>query len=125
MIGYTTLGSNDLNKATAFYEALISEMGGRRISEVDGRMVIWGVKPGEPMFGVCTPYDGLEASAGNGTMIAIMTNSKEDVGRLHGKAIELGATDDGAPGPRGDDGFYGAYFRDFDGNKICFYCVQG
>lgn len=122
MIGYINLGSNDLEKGAAFYDALLGEIGARRVAEVGGRMIMWGNSPGAPMVGLCTPYDGKEANFGNGTMIALAINSKEEVGRLHAKAIELGGSDEGAPGARGEDGsFYGAYFRDLDGNKICFY----
>ena len=116
MIGYVTLGTNDLAKARTFFDALLGELGARQVMAND-RMIIWGTQPGAPMVAVCTPYDGKAATAGNGTMIALNVGSKENVDKVYGKAMELGAADDGAPGPRGGAGYFG-YFRDLDGNKF-------
>jgi predicted lactoylglutathione lyase len=116
MIGYVTLGTNDLAKARTFFDALLGELGARQVMAND-RMIIWGTQPGAPMVAVCTPYDGKAATAGNGTMIALNVGSKENVDKVYGKALELGAADDGAPGPRGGAGYFG-YFRDLDGNKF-------
>jgi len=116
MISYVTLGTNDLPRAIAFFDALLGELGAAHFMEMD-RMVIWGTKPGAPMFAVCTPYDGKAACVGNGTMVALDAGSREMVDKLHARALALGGTDEGAPGPRGD-GFYGGYFRDLDGNKF-------
>jgi predicted lactoylglutathione lyase len=116
MISYVTLGTNDLARASAFYDALLGEIGATRFMQMD-RMIIWGTKPGAPMLTICTPYDGKAASVGNGTMVALDAGSREMVDRLHAKALALGGTDEGAPGPRGDT-FYGGYFRDLDGNKL-------
>lgn len=121
MIAYTTLGTNDLPRAAAFYDALMSEAGAKRMLDF-GRLIAWGSQPGQPMFGVCTPYDGKPATVGNGTMVSIGAASKEQVDALHHKAIELGATDAGAPGMRGDH-FYIGYFFDLDGNKVNFFCM--
>ncbi len=122
MISYVTVGTNDLPRASAFFDSLLGEMGAARVMVMD-RMVIWGAKPGAPMLAVCTPYDGKPASAGNGTMVAIDAGSRETVDKLHAKALALGGSDEGAPGPRGDS-LYGGYFRDLDGNKF-FACVFG
>lgn len=122
MINYVTLGTNDLTRAAAFYDALMDEMGAARIAELD-RLILWGRQPGTPMLGVCTPYDGKQATVGNGTMVAIGVEDRATVDRVHARALALGGTDEGAPGPRGE-GFYGGYFRDLDGNKLVA-CVYG
>jgi predicted lactoylglutathione lyase len=116
MIGYVTLGSNDLAKAVVFYEKLLAEIGAKKVMSNE-RMTLFGSGPGTPMLGVCTPYDGKKASAGNGTMIALNVGSEDAVRKIHAKALELGGKDEGAPGPRGT-GFFGGYFRDLDGNKL-------
>jgi len=116
MIGYITLGTNNLAKASAFYDALLGELGARRVMAND-RMVIWGNQPGAPMVAVCTPYDQQPATVGNGTMVALNVGTRENVEKVYRKAIELGGADEGAPGERGP-GFFGGYFRDLDGNKF-------
>ena len=121
MIGYITLGTNDLPRAAAFYDALFGAMGIRRTMDF-GRGIAWGRSMTEPGFGVTRPFDGQPATRGNGTMIALVVDSKDKVDALYKKAMELGATDEGAPGPRGE-GFYAAYFRDLDGNKLNFFCM--
>jgi catechol 2,3-dioxygenase-like lactoylglutathione lyase family enzyme len=121
MIGYATVGTNDVERAKAFYDALFGELGIGRLTEF-GPMCFWGVNWNVPMFGVTPPYDGQPATAGNGSMIALVQDKRENVDKLHAKAIALGAKDEGAPGVRGEEGpqaFYGAYFRDLDGNKLC------
>lgn len=122
MIGYTTVGTNDLDRATAFYDALLAEMGAKRFIEMD-RFVAWAVSPDQPAFSVCNPFDGNEATAGNGTMVALMVNSSDLVDSIYAKALELGGTDEGSAGPR-MDGFYAGYFRDLDGNKLNVFCFQ-
>jgi catechol 2,3-dioxygenase-like lactoylglutathione lyase family enzyme len=119
MIGYTTLGVGDLAKAEQFYASVFAELGGKLMMGMD-RIKLFGTGPGAPMFGICLPYDGKPASAGNGTMIAIQCDSTAKVDAVYAKARELGAADEGEPGQRGP-GFYGAYIRDADGNKICFF----
>lgn len=121
MIGYVTLGANDVKKAAEFYDALLGEMGAKRIMEAD-TFVAWGVSPEKPSLGVIKPHDGKDASIGNGTMVAIACDKPETVDRLYNKAIELGGADEGPAGPRGDQ-FYAGYFRDLDGNKLNFYCL--
>lgn len=120
MIAYATLGTNDLPRATRFYDALLGAMGAKRAMEFE-RMVIWASAPNAPMLGVCTPFDGKAATIGNGTMISLGASSKEQVDTLYRKALELGGTDEGAPGQRGPS-FYIGYFRDPDGNKLNFFC---
>ena len=125
MIGYVTLGTNDLNRAAKFYDALLSVIGAGRFMDSD-RFIAWAVAPDKPALGVILPYDGKAATAGNGTMVALVVDSNAKVDAMHAKAMSLGARDEGAPGPRGDSGFYAAYFRDPDGNKLNCYCwTQG
>ena len=119
MIAYTTIGTNDIQRSGAFYDALLGGLGAKRAMEFE-RMVIWGSSPTAPMFGVCTPFDGQKATVGNGVMISLGCSTKEQVDQLHRKALELGAKDEGAPGSRGP-GFYIGYFRDLDGNKLNFF----
>jgi predicted lactoylglutathione lyase len=121
MIGYVTLGTNDLPRAAAFYDALLAEIGAKRMMEGD-RFVAWAVRPDLPGLGVIKPFDGKAATVGNGTMVALAVNSKDKVDALYRKAMQLGAKDEGAPGPRGE-GFYAGYFRDLDGNKLNFFVM--
>jgi catechol 2,3-dioxygenase-like lactoylglutathione lyase family enzyme len=123
MIGYVTLGTNDFARACAFYDALFGEVGGKRSMQGD-RFVAWSTAPSAPALMIATPFDGKPATVGNGTMAALVVDSKEKVERLHGKALELGGTDEGAVGPRGTSGFYAGYFRDLDGNKLNVFCVS-
>lgn len=116
MIGYVTLGTNDLARAAGFYDALLAEVGAKRFMEYD-TFIAWGVSPTQPSLGVIKPHDGNTATVGNGTMVALVVDSTEKVDRIYKKAIELGAKDEGPAGPRGDT-FYAGYFRDLDGNKL-------
>ena len=118
MIGYVTVGTNDVDRATAFYDALFAEMGVGRLME-EGGAVGYGTGMDQPMVLIMKPHDGNAATVGNGMMVALQAGSPEAVARLHAKALELGATDEGAPGPRGE-GFHAGYFRDLDGNKLNF-----
>ena len=120
MKGYITVGTNDLTRSATFYEALFAELGFTRQREYPGRAVYFGTEDDIQLV-VITPADGQPATTGNGTMVALNVDSQEQVQRLHARAISLGASDEGKPGPRGSDTFYGAYFRDPDGNKIAFY----
>ncbi len=121
MVGYATLGTNDLKRATAYYDALLAELGARRIIDYD-RIVIWSNEPGGGMLGVCLPFDGRSAVVGNGAMVGITVGSNALVDRFHAKALALGGTCEGPPGDRGN-GFYAGYFRDLDGNKLVAYHV--
>lgn len=122
MIGYTSVGTNDLEKAIHFYGELLFLLGAKPFFKSE-RGVGWGVSPDKPMFSVLKPFDGQKATVGNGGMVAFAAANPEQVQALHAKALQLGAQDEGAPGPRGN-GFYGAYFRDLDGNKLAAYCMQ-
>ncbi len=121
MIGYVTIGTNDLARAASFYDALLSEMGAKRMMETE-QFVAWSVKPDQPGLGVTKPFDKKPATVGNGVMVAMMVDSPAKVDMLHRKALQLGGSDEGAPGPRGE-GFYAGYFRDLDGNKLNFFCA--
>lgn len=116
MIGYVTFGTNDLARAAAFYDAIAAEMGCHRIMDND-QFIAWGRADGSPGVGVTLPYDGKPASAGNGAMVALEAEDRAQVDRIHALALSLGAADEGAPGER-FTGFYAAYFRDLDGNKL-------
>lgn len=123
MIGYVTLGTNDLDKAAAFYDALFASIGGKRILEVPDYFVAWSTDDKSPGVAATIPFNKEPATVGNGTMVALAMRDPAQVQALHKKALELGAADEGAPGPRGDDGFYAGYFRDLDGNKLNAFCM--
>jgi predicted lactoylglutathione lyase len=116
MIGYVTLGTNDVERAARFYDQLLAELGAKRFMETD-TFIAWATSPKAPALSVIKPFDGKAASVGNGVMVALGMDSREKVDALYRKAIELGAKDEGAPGARGDN-FYAGYFRDPDGNKL-------
>jgi len=116
MIGYTTLGTNDMAKAAKFYDALLGIFGAKRAMESD-RLILWATGPGQPMLSVIKPYDGKPATVGNGVMVALLAKDKKQVDEIYKKALSLGGKDEGAPGDRGG-GFYAGYFRDLDGNKL-------
>ena len=116
MIGYTTIGTNNLEESAKFYDLLFAVCGWSRIVDTD-TYVMWGTSLEDSSLGITKPYDGNEATVGNGVMVAIRAASKEQVDAIYNKAIELGGADEGEPGPRGD-GFYAGYFRDLDGNKL-------
>jgi catechol 2,3-dioxygenase-like lactoylglutathione lyase family enzyme len=122
MIGYVTLGSNDLDKARGFYGTVLGMIGAKELMRFDNGFTMFGTAPNRPSLAVTKPYDGKAASRGNGTMVALIMDSRAKVDAIHAKAIELGGADEGKPGLRGPEGpqaFYGAYFRDLDGNKLC------
>ncbi len=114
MIGYVTLGSNDLPRAKAFYDTLLAEIGIQRIMEFGGRGYAWGAAMDKPALAIMKPFDQKPATVGNGVMAAIVVDARDKVDRLHKKALELGGKDEGAVGLRGE-GFYAGYFRDLDG----------
>jgi catechol 2,3-dioxygenase-like lactoylglutathione lyase family enzyme len=116
VVGYVTVGTNDIERAAAFYDALLAELGGKRFMESE-RFIAWtGAGPGGAVS-VAMPFDGKAATVGNGVMVALAADSKAKVDAVYAKAIALGAADEGKPGPRGDN-FYAGYFRDLDGNKL-------
>ena len=116
MIGYVILGTSDLDRAARFYDELLAELGAKRLMDTD-TFIAWSTSPNEPLLSVTVPADGQAATVGNGVMVALLMDNREKVDALHKKALELGAKDEGAPGPRGE-GFYAGYFRDLDGNKL-------
>ena len=120
MIGYVTIGTNDMARAKAFYDALFAPLGGKRGFEIGDRFVLYSVAKDRPGFALVKPYDGQPHHRGNGQMTALLAGSRENVDKLHALALQLGGTDEGAPGDRGF-GFYGGYFRDLDGNKLNFF----
>lgn len=124
MIGYVILGTNDLPRAASFYDTLLAEMGLTRQMEFGERGYAWGPNMESPLLCIMTPYDEQPATVGNGVMVGIAADSPETVDRVHAKALELGSADEGAPGFRdeGGEGFYAAYFRDLDGNKLDVWC---
>ncbi|MCW8866247.1 MAG: VOC family protein [Colwellia sp.] len=124
MIGYVTLGTNNLEKAVAFYDALFGTIGAGRFLETE-QFVAWAPSMDQPGVSVTKPFDGKPATVGNGTMVAIMLDSTDKVDAFYQKAIELGASCEGKPGPRGEmAGFYAGYFRDLDGNKLNAFHVE-
>ncbi|MHA6332214.1 VOC family protein [Qipengyuania sp. CAU 1752] len=122
MIGYVTLGTNDLEKNAAFYDALAGALGVGRMMEFDS-FIAWGEMGGAPGVALTKPFDGEKATVGNGTMVALQVDGPDKVKKLYEIALTNGGTDEGAPGPRGDEGFYAAYFRDPDGNKLNAFCM--
>ncbi len=129
MIGYVTLGTNDIAKARAYYDALLGSIGAKRLMEFGddvGGFTLWGTGWGNPGVAVTQPYNKQPAVAGNGNMVAMAMDSRDKVDAFYAKAMELGGSDEGAPGLRTDEGaraFYGAYFRDPEGNKFCAFRV--
>lgn len=123
MIGYITLGTNDLERAAAFYDQILAEIGAERVFELP-RMIGWGTRPGKLSLGIIKPYDGQPATPGNGTMVALAAENPQQVQVVHAKALALGGKDEGPVGPReAVPGFYAGYFRDLDGNKLAVYCI--
>jgi catechol 2,3-dioxygenase-like lactoylglutathione lyase family enzyme len=127
MIGYATVGTNDIDRARSFYDVLFGSIGAKRIMEFpENGFTVYGTSHNRPGVAVTRPYNKQEATPGNGTMVAIVMDGRDKVDAFYAKALELGGTDEGPPGlrsPEGDSAFYGAYFRDLDGNKFCAFRV--
>lgn len=128
MIGYVTLGTNDLERAARFYDAIAAEMGVGRMMEFD-TFIAWGTWDGGAGIAATKPFDGEKATVGNGTMVAIAASDRQQVERLHEIALAHGGTCEGEPGPRGEADengkvFYAGYFRDPDGNKLNAFCMD-
>ena len=117
MLAYATLGTNDLARAATFYDAVLAELGANRMMEDPGVFIAWGNSHEGAGLGITVPFDRQAATVGNGVMVALGATSREQVDRVHAKALAMGGTDEGAPGER-FPGFYAAYFRDLDGNKL-------
>ena len=124
MIGYVTFGTNDLPRAAKFYDAIASEMGTGRMMDFE-TFIAWGKPDGPAGIAATKPFDGEPASVGNGTMVALQARDRAQVDKLYEIALASGGSDEGAPGPRGEDGFYAAYFRDPDGNKLNAFTMGG
>lgn len=116
MIGYVTVGTNDLERAARFYDAIAAELGTSRMMEFDG-FIAWGTPGGGAGIAATKPFDGKPATVGNGVMVAFEAKDQDHVKRIYDVALANGGTDEGAPGPRSDN-FYAGYFRDPDGNKL-------
>ncbi len=123
MIGYVTLGTNRMKDAAAFYDELLALVNAARIYETE-RFTAWGINSQMHSLAIAIPEDGKPATVGNGTMLAIPLPDPASVDAFHAKALALGGTDAGAPGPRGAS-FYAGYFRDLDGNKLNGFCFTG
>ncbi len=124
MLAYSTIGTNDMERARKFYDALFAELGAKPVFQTPtGSFVGYGVDPAQPMFAIAKPYDGNEATVGNGVMVAIAAKDPAQVKSLYDKAISLGATDEGEAGPRLDGMCSCGYVRDLDGNKLNFFCM--
>jgi catechol 2,3-dioxygenase-like lactoylglutathione lyase family enzyme len=122
MIGYTTVGTNDLAAAVSFYDPLFKAVDIHRLIDFGARGILWGKAWDQPGYAVMTPYDGQPATVGNGSMVALAFATREAVDTLHAKALSLGGRDEGAPRLR-EGNFYAGYFRDLDGNKLCAFTI--
>lgn len=124
MLNYATVGSDKLPEALRFYDALLGTLGWKGVFEHPSGGRIYG-QPGTSWFGVLGPANGEPATAGNGAMFGFGLDSVEAVEAFHAKALQLGGSDEGAPGRRGGDNspMTFAYFRDLDGNKLCAYHI--
>jgi catechol 2,3-dioxygenase-like lactoylglutathione lyase family enzyme len=126
MIGYVCVGSNDLDRARVFYEKLFAHLGAKELHRFPSGFTMFGKSWDDPQLCLCSPHDKQAATVGNGTMVAFKAATREQVDSTHALALSLGGKDEGAPGVRGDEGpmaFYGAYFRDLDGNKLAIYRI--
>jgi catechol 2,3-dioxygenase-like lactoylglutathione lyase family enzyme len=121
MIGYVTLGINDLERAAAFYRPFMEELG-CPVSRTTHKSISWGKFGAGGGLSITKPFDGNPATVGNGSMLALEARDHAHVDRLHALALSLGAKCEGPPGIRGST-FYGAYARDADGNKLCMYVM--
>jgi catechol 2,3-dioxygenase-like lactoylglutathione lyase family enzyme len=128
LIGYVTLGTDDLDRSRAYFDALLGTIGAKRVmqfADEDGGFTMYGVARDKPALVVTRPYDKLPAHHGNGNMVALVMDSRDKVDSFHAKAIELGGANEGDPGFRGDPkfGYYFAYFRDPDGHKFAVFNI--
>ena len=123
MIGYTSLGTADLARTTAFYDPLLAELAAKQIMAFDD-FIVWANADGGPAFSIHVPENGKPYSVGNGVMVALVAKDSAQVDAIHAKALELGGADEGKPGFRAE-GFYAAYFRDPDGNKLNIHHMAG
>ena len=122
MLAYATLGTTDLPRAAAFYDSVLAPLGAKRQMEEPDYFIAWGNSEDGAGLGITYPFDKQAATVGNGCMVALGASNREQVDAVYAKALELGGTDEGAPGER-FPGFYAAYFRDLDGNKLNCCCM--
>ena len=123
VIGFVMVGTNDLEKSSKFYDSILAHLGMKRVT-ITERYIGYGHSSEDSgvKFYITKPYNKENATSGNGTMVALSAETKEAVDKFHKTALENGATDEGAPGPRSDGNYYG-YIRDHDGNKITARCL--
>ena len=116
-LSHVSIGTNDLARAAAFYDAVLAPLSCQRMLEEPG-MIAYGKT--YPEFWLHQPIDGKPATVGNGCHVSFFAVSKQAVDAFHAAGLRAGATDDGAPGPRPHYGepYYGAFLRDLDGHKI-------
>lgn len=122
MIGYITLGSNELDASGEFYDELLSLLGATRAYTLD-TMIAYSFGPQKPMFVIASPHDGAPATSGNGMMVALMAKDAAQVRKIYETGLKLGAKSDGAPAIHGGQ-HYGGYLRDRDGNKLCIFVMM-
>ena len=122
MLAYATLGTTDLPRAAAFYDSVLAPLGDKRQMEEPDYFIAWGNSEHGAGLGITYPFDKQAATVGNGYMVALGASNREQVDAVYAKALELGGTDEGAPDER-FPGFYAAYFRDLDGNKLNCCCM--
>ena len=121
MFSHVTLGTNDLAKAMAFYDAVLATLGLRRLlTRAEHGFAGYGLQGARLGFFLCRPFDGGAATFGNGTHIALLAPDRASVSAFHAAALAAGGKDEGAPGPRPHyhEHYWGAYVRDLDGNKL-------
>ena len=126
MIGYVTLGTNDLDSAANYYDALFSTIGVKRVLEEKDYFIAWGRSLDTPSVALTRPFNGEQATVGNGVMVALYLETMDKVKNFHARALELGGSNEGDPGfrPQGNSsGFFAGYFRDPDGNKLNAFCM--
>lgn len=121
MISHFNLGTNDLPRAEAFFDALLGLMNGQQAYKSE-RTILYTFGGQGANVAINTPFNGEPATAGNGSMVALAAADKAQVDAVHAKALELGASCEGQPGGRMNDMIYAAYFRDLDGNKFGVFC---
>ena len=128
MFSYVSLGTCNIARAIAFYDAALAPLGHARIADYDphGTSAAWGTDDPGPHLWVTEPFDGNPASVGNGTMVSFLAATHAEVDAFHAAALAQGGTDEGAPGLRPQYGpsFYAGYVRDLDGNKLNAVCYR-
>ncbi|MEM9043102.1 MAG: VOC family protein [Pseudomonadota bacterium] len=120
-LNYVMLGSDDVAKARGFFDSVFPIFGGKVVAEYMPHAVCYELRGGGRVW-VATPYDSQAATPGNGNMVGIACDSKAEVQDAHQMALSKGGINEGDPGerPHYGPGFFGAYVRDLDGNKMSF-----